>query len=137
MARIPFISLFVPDLADASAQFAAVLGQPSTLAANAAPNPHPFAAKGPVVFQLGDVALALYECDQSTTHPGDVGIGLECGLTQAIAALQQQGAAVFFGPRQLAQGCPPLAVAMLPSRHFFELVEPQPSAASAGEVSTI
>lgn len=134
MARIPFISLFVPDLADASARFAAVLGQPSTHAANAAPNPHPFAAKGPVVFQLGDVALALYQCDQNTTHPGDVGIGLERPLAQAIDALQQQGAAVFFGPRQLAQGSPQLAVAMMPSRHFFELVEPEPAATSEGEV---
>ena len=55
------------------------------------PGPHPFAAAGPVVFQLGTVAVALYQATPKRgTQPGDVGIGLAVGeaVTQVCPGLK-------------------------------------------------
>jgi hypothetical protein len=89
----------------------------------AAVSPHPFAVKGPVVFQLGSVALALYECDGSTTHPGDVGLGIESQIDQSAAKLKQIGGTLFWGPGRVVDGDARLAIGVTPDRHFFEFIE--------------
>jgi hypothetical protein len=76
------------------------------------------------VFDLGGVALALYECDGHTTHPGDVGLGLEHSIEQATAAMRRSGGNVFWGPATQGQNGRALAIGMMPDRHFFEIVEP-------------
>ncbi len=118
-----FISLFVPSLAEAIPRYQALLGVAPSAGSDPAPEPHPFAARGPVVFRLGEVALALYECDGRTTHPGDVGFGLETPVDAAAARLREQGGRVFWGPRAVAGRERRMAVGMLPDRHFFEIVE--------------
>jgi catechol 2,3-dioxygenase-like lactoylglutathione lyase family enzyme len=119
-----FVSLFVPDLEDAVARYTAVLGvEPSSHDADA-PTPHPYAARGPVVFDLGGPKLALYQCDQRTTHPGDVGIGLLVdGEPDALAdRAVERGGRVFYGPTPLPGDGRRCAVLLLPDRHFFEVV---------------
>lgn len=118
-----FISLFVPSLAEAVPRYQALLGVAPAEDTGAAPAPHPCAARGPVVFQLGEVALALYECDGRTTHPGDVGLGLEAPVEETAATLGQHGGRVFWGPRQIGGTGPRMAIGVLPDRHFFEIVE--------------
>ena len=118
-----FLSLFVPDLEAATETYQSVFGiQP--IADELAPAPHPFAAAGPVVFDLGSVRLALYQCDQRATHPGDVGIGL--GVEGSPRAISQRvapaGGRVFFGPQPLAGDDREMAVFVLPDRHFFEVI---------------
>jgi len=117
-----FISLFVPSLAEAVPRYRALLGVEPSERMGAAPAPHPFASQGPVVFQLGEVALALYQCDGRTTHPGDVGFGLEAPVEAAAARIREQGGRVFWGPRALGDPERRMAVGMLPDRHFFEIV---------------
>ncbi len=124
MPTICFISLFVPDLAEATSRYAALLQMTPCDESSLVPAPHPFAAKGPIVFQLGDVALALYECDGRTTHAGDVGIGLECDIAETSARIDAQGGTVFWGPDSIGDSDRKLAVGMMPDRHFFEIVEP-------------
>src|SRR5512143_981855 len=113
-----FLSLFVPDLADAVARYAAMLG--------VAPTAHPYAARGPVVFDLGGTKLALYQCDLRATHPGDVGIGLFVdgdGEPDALARRAlEQGGRVLYGPSALAGDGRRCVVLVLPDRHFFEVV---------------
>jgi len=124
-----FVSLFVADLEAACQRYQAVLGVPPQADSARAPRPHPFAAAGPVVFDLGGTALALYQCDGRATHPGDVGIGLEPSgdLHSMAERAAQQGGKVFFGPRPLADDGRVMAVFVLPDRHFFELLGPPPS----------
>ena len=124
MPRVRFISLFVPNLAEATSRYASLLQMAPSEATGGAPSPHPFATKGPVVFQLGDLALALYECDGHTTHPGDVGLGLESNVEQTAVRLRQQGGTVFWGPATNSGSETGLAIGMMPDRHFFEIVEP-------------
>ena len=121
-ARLRFVSLFVPDLAAATKRYEALLGIEPVPKAQSAPAHHPFAAAGPVVFPLGDVALALYQCDQQTTHPGDVGFGLEGDVAARARVIREQQGRVFWGPRATEAG-QRLAIGMLPDRHFFELVD--------------
>jgi hypothetical protein len=121
--RLRFVSLFVPNLAEAVERYEALLQTKPIYGASAALTPHPFAAAGPVVFQLGDVSLALYECDGHTTHPGDVGFGLETNLDEAAARMREQGGTIFWGPASSESG-QTAAIGMLPDRHFFELVDP-------------
>ena len=122
--RLRFVSLFVPDLEDAAARYAAVLGVVPSEPAPGAPRPHPFAARGPVVFDLGGTEIALYQADLRTTHPGDVGIGL--AVDGAPDALAQRavvsGARVFYGPEPLPGDGRRCAVLVLPDRHFLEVV---------------
>ncbi len=120
-----FISLFVPNLADAVGRYQALLRVAPSAESGAAPAPHPFGVKGPVVFQLGEVAIALYECDGQTTHPGDVGLGIECPLDEAASLLREQGGSVFWGPASLGESEQRMAVGVLPDQHFFEMVEPK------------
>jgi hypothetical protein len=122
--HLRFISLFVPDLALAIGRYQRLLQVTPNEDSEVVPAPHPFAAKGPVVFQLGDMALALYECDGHTTHPGDVGFGLETGLDEGVSRLREQGGSVIWGPTPINQSKRRLAIGMLPDRHFFEIVEP-------------
>ena len=124
-AALEFISLFVPSLEDAVPRYAALLGTPPTDRATTAPSPHPFAARGPVAFDVGGVTLALYECDGRTTHPGDVGLGIVAGVERAVACVRQQGGQVFWGPKPVRPGGRTMAVGVLPDRHFFELTEPE------------
>ncbi|MBN1612504.1 MAG: hypothetical protein JW940_38090 [Polyangiaceae bacterium] len=126
---LEFISLFVPSLEDAVPRYAALLGTAPIDGSKAAPSPHPFAAKGPVVFELGGVSFALYECDGRTTHPGDVGFGLVTAVDQAAARLREQGGRVFWGPKAVTPGGRTMAVGVLPDRHFFELTQPEPRGA--------
>ena len=121
-----FISLFVPSLGDAVPRYRALLGVEPSETTGAAPPRHPFAAKGPVVFQLGAVALALYECDGKTTHPGDVGFGLYASVEQAVSCLGAHQGRVFWGPKPVQPEGRHMAVGMLPDRHFFEIVEADP-----------
>jgi hypothetical protein len=119
-----FLSLFVPDLAAATERYQAVFGVAPQADDSVAPSPHPYASAGPVVFDLGGVKLALYQCDGRITHPGDVGIGLqgdEPPDATAERARQHQGQ-VFFGPQQLAGDGREMAIFMLPDRHFFEVM---------------
>ncbi len=123
--RLQFLSLFVPDLAAATQRYEAVFGVAPTAEDADPPSPHPYASAGPVVFDLGGVKLALYQCDGKTTHPGDVGIGLRSdGPPDEIAkrAGEHRGQ-VFYGPRKLAGDGRSTAVFMLPDRHFFEVIE--------------
>ncbi len=121
--RLRFISLFVPNLAEAVTRYEALLQTAPNYDSAAALAPHPFATSGPVVFQLGEVAIALYECDNRTTHPGDVGFGLETDMNQTVSRIREQGGNVFWGPASASEGGQNAAIAMLPDRHFFEIVE--------------
>ncbi len=121
--RLRFISLFVPNLAKAIDRYQTMLQIAPSSNSGAAPAPHPFSAKGPAVFQLGDVAMALYECDGRTTHPGDVGFGLETDLDEAVSRLREQGGNILWGPTPISEGKQRLTIGMLPDRHFFEIVE--------------
>lgn len=123
MPSIRLISLFVPSLAEATAHYSALLQVSPCSGSNSAIEVHPFASKGPVVFQLGSVALALYECDGRTTHPGDVGIGLEDTVQETAARLNAQGGTVFWGPSPIEGHERQLAIGMMPDRHFFEIIE--------------
>jgi len=131
--RLRFLSLFVPDLATAARRYREVLGvapvEETGPALAPAPSPHPFAAAGPGVFDLGGVALALYQCDQRTTHPGDVGIGLEADPRAVADRAARRGGGdgkVFFGPKALpGDDGRELAAFVMPDRHFFEVLGPR------------
>ena len=129
--RLRFISLFVPNLTEAVKRYEALLQTAPDYESSAALKPHPFASSGPVVFQLGEVAMALYECDGHTTHPGDVGFGLETDVDQAVSRMREQGGNVFWGPASANEGGQSAAIGMLPDRHFFELVDSDDSRASS------
>lgn len=121
--QMRFLSLFVPDVAAAAARYTAIFGVEPQDGPGSAPSPHPFAAGAPVVFELGPVCLALYPSDGRTTHPGDVGIGVEVSDPAATtAAVREQGGQVFFGPRPVSGPGRDMAVFVLPERHFFEVV---------------
>lgn len=125
---LKFLSLFVPDLAEAASRYEVVFGIKPSEDPGVVPQTHPFAATGPVVFDLGNVVLALYECDQRSTHPGDVGIGIEVDPgpdAMAKRARSQQGQ-VFFGPGPIADEGREMAIFVLPDRHFFEVVGRSP-----------
>ena len=128
---IRFLSLFVADLAATAKRYEAIFGvEPSEPdEGGVAPRPHPFAGAGPVVFQLGDVELSIYQADGRVTHPGDVGIGVSTDDPKTIASsAKSNGAQVFFGPSAIADENRQMAVFMQPDRHFFELLTPrQPS----------
>jgi len=122
--RMRFLSLFVPNLAAAAERYAAVFGLAPREGPGDAPSPHPFAGGTPVVFDLGQVCLALYQCDGRTTHPGDVGIGVEVAdPTSTTEAVRASGGQVFFGPRAAPGDGRDLAIFVLPDRHFFEIVK--------------
>ena len=127
--KIKFLSLFVPNLDEALDNYQSLLGVSPESGKGAALAPHPFAARGPVVFQLGEVALALYECDGQTTHPGDVGIGLETDLEHATSGLLEHGGQVFWQPEAIDANQRRLAIGMSPDRHFFEIVDGGPATA--------
>ena len=122
--RLQFLSLFVRDLDVAAKRYEAILGVTPCTADHDAPAPHPFAAGGPVVFDLGTCKLALYQCDLRGTHPGDVGIGVDVGddIVGMAKRAAANGAQVFHGPKPLAGATRDIAVFMVPDRHFFEIV---------------
>ncbi len=125
--NLAFISLFVPDLAQSVAHYRHFLAcEPVT--EHPAPAKHPFAASAPVVFALGTTYLALYQADQRVSHPGDVGLGLQLPHGADIATAAQRavdcGGRCFYGPKVLADDPRELAVAVLPDRHFFEILGP-------------
>jgi hypothetical protein len=124
---VRFLSLFVPDLQKARSQYALILGVDPVEADTTCLRKHPFAAAGPVIFELGSVKLALYQCDMRGTHPGDVGIGLyaEQSPTEVAALARKAGANVFFGPKELPGDGREVAVFMTQDRHFFEAVGPR------------
>jgi catechol 2,3-dioxygenase-like lactoylglutathione lyase family enzyme len=123
-----FLSLFVPNLQAAAQYYQSIFGVAPLSHDPHAPCPHPFASAGPVVFALGPVLLALYECDQRTTHPGDVGLGIEmdAGMQELCSRAAGAGGRVFRGPAPLAGSGRTMAAFMLPDRHFFEVVDAQP-----------
>ncbi len=94
-ASLRFVSLFVPDIEEARRTYEALLGMEPAAGPSPAPAKHPFAAAGPVVFELGNVALALYQVDRKTTHAGDVGFGID---DEAAALIGESGGMVFWGP---------------------------------------
>lgn len=120
---VRFLSLFVPDLEIARAHYSVILGVEPVDADEVCLQKHPFAASGPVVFDLGSLKLALYRCDMKGTHPGDVGIGLDTGEAagEVAARARRIGANVFFGPKPVAGQQRELAVFMTQDRHFFEV----------------
>jgi predicted enzyme related to lactoylglutathione lyase len=122
-ASLRFVSLFVPDLEEARRSYEALLGTPPAQDPSPAPAPHPFAAAGPVVFELGEVALALYQADGKTTHAGDVGFGIETDVDDAAAVIREHGGAVFWGPEVLPGDGRRMAVGVTRDRHFFEMVD--------------
>jgi hypothetical protein len=129
--RVPFLSLFVEDPTAAAVRLEALLGcrprSAGDAGANVAPSPHPFAAEGPIVFELGTIELALYRASAAKgTHGGDVGIGIALGaLEEDDATLDARLAASQARPlaptTTLADGRS-LRVAMTLDRHFFELI---------------
>lgn len=122
--ELSFLSLFVPDLAQASRDYQKVLGIEPAASSGTAIAEHPFADGPPVVFILGSVALALYQSDGKTTHPGDVGIGLNfepAGFSERAATVR---GTTLWGPKKLAGEQRRMCVTMLPDRHFFEVVGP-------------
>ncbi len=133
-ASLRVVSLFVPDLEEARRTYEALLGVPPTEGSSAAPAKHPFAAAGPVVFELAGVALALYQVDGKTTHPGDVGLGIEIDVGEAAAVIREHGGLVFWGPEARGEDGRKMAVGVTRDRHFFEMVEGASSPAdSQGE----
>jgi predicted enzyme related to lactoylglutathione lyase len=121
---LKFLSLFVPDLEAARRTYETVFGVAPSDATDDTIGRHPFATAGPVVFDLGGVRLALYQCDMRTTHPGDVGIGLcvegpAATITERVAPA---GGRVFLGPVKIEQEQREMAVFVLPDRHFFEVL---------------
>lgn len=126
---VQFLSLFVPDLQAARKHYAAVLGFEPMAGHDVCPATHPFAAAGPIVFDLKSLKLALYQCDMRGTHPGDVGIGL-CMQEPPDAIVDRArnaGANVFVPPRALPGDPRSMAVFMTPDRHFFEVMGPCPA----------
>jgi len=124
--RVQFLSLFVPNLEASVGHYRAMLGMEPLEGLGAAPASHPFAAKGPVVFQLGAVSLALYECDDQTTHAGDVGIGLTIDDPEIVHRFRECGGQLFWGPNSLNRETQQFAIGVMPDRHFFELLGPTP-----------
>ena len=122
--EVRFLSLFVPDLQAAARAYEEVFGVVPSRRTDALAR-HPYAAAGPVVFDLGGVQVALYQCDQRITHPGDVGIGVVARESaQEIAQrVDSVGGRVFFGPEALPEDPRKLAVFVMPDRHFFEVVD--------------
>jgi hypothetical protein len=118
-----FLSLFVPDLVEAQRRYEAILGVSAQEDDRSAPSPHPFAAKGPVIFDLAGVCLALYQCNNQQTHPGDVGIGLEASAAEIASRASQNQGQVFFGPQTAPGDGRQMAVFVLPDRHFFEVLD--------------
>ena len=127
--KLKFLSLFVPNLSEDVERYQAMLGIAPEQGFGQAPAPHPFAAKGPVIFQLGEIALALYECDGRTTHTGDVGIGLETDVDETVSQLREWCGQVFWGPTLVSASEHRLAIGVTPDRHFFEMVEPRQATA--------
>lgn len=121
--ELRFLSLFVPDLEAARERYEAVFAVAPTTSDDVPPR-HPFAAAGPVVFDLGGVKLALYQCDLRTTHPGDVGIGLlvDGPVASITNRVPPTGGQVFLGPQPVAPDDREMAVFVLPDRHFFEVL---------------
>lgn len=120
--RVEFLSLFVPNLEASVEQYRTLLGVEPETSAGLALASHPFACKGPVVFQLGNVALALYQCDARVTHAGDLGIGLRVSDPEAVHRFREVGGNVFWGPNLLRPANDQLAIGMTQDRHFFEIV---------------
>jgi predicted enzyme related to lactoylglutathione lyase len=118
-----FVSLFVPDLAEAARTYEALLGTAPARDPSPAPAPNPFAAAGPVVFDVGGVVLALYQADGKTTHAGDVGFGIETDVDEAAAVIRERGGVVFWGPEPLGADGRKMAIGVTTDRHFFEVVE--------------
>jgi len=125
---IRFLSLFVPDLEQATHHYEALFGVAPQSADTVAPSRHPFSPSKGVVFNLGGVELALYQTDGKTTHAGDVGIGVETSESSQAASTRasQAGARVFPGARPLDDRRE-MVVLMTPDRHFFELVSERSS----------
>lgn len=134
MPSVRFLSLFVPDLDAARARYQAVFGVPPCEADPDCLSPHPFAAAGPVVFDLGGVKLALYQADMRGTHPGDVGIGVVTDepLSPIAERARSAGANVFVRPAPLKGQNRELTAFMLPDRHFFEVVRTPPKGTDEG-----
>jgi hypothetical protein len=120
--RVEFLSLFVLNLDASVEQFRTMLGVEPEPDPGLALAPHPFASKGPVVFQLGHIALALYECDSRTTHPGDLGIGLRVDDLDTVHRFGAVGGQIFWGPNSLQPISEQLAIGVTSDRHFFEIV---------------
>lgn len=123
--RIEFLSLFVPNLEASVERYRAVLGIEPASEPGLALASHPFAAKGPVVFQLGNVALALYQCDTQVTHPGDLGIGLRVNGRETVRRFGETGGQVFWASPETTE--PQLAIGVTQDRHFFEMVARDPA----------
>ncbi len=121
-ARIEFLSLFVPNLEAAVERYRVMLGVEPEAGPGLALAPHPFARKGPVVFQLGNIALALYQSDSQVTHPGDVGIGIRVSDLETVHRFREAGGNTFWGPNALQTANEQLAIGVTPDRHFFEIV---------------
>lgn len=123
-----FLSLFVPDLDQARRAYAEVFGVEPVAPSPPVLEPHPCSPLSPVVFDLGGVKLALYQADGRTTHPGDVGIGVETHepLAAVVERVQRAGGRTFVGPQPQAARAATLAVFVLPDRHFFEMLGPAP-----------
>ncbi len=134
MPSVRFLSLFVPDLDAARARYEAIFGVPPCEDDPDCLSPHPFAAAGPVVFELGGVKLALYQADMRGTHPGDVGIGVvtDQPLPPIAERARSAGANVFVRPAPLEGQNRELTVFMLPDRHFFEVVRSPAKEAAEG-----
>ena len=120
--RVEFLSLFVRNLDTSVDQFRTMLGVEPEPEPGLALAPHPFAAKGPVVFQLGHIALALYECDSRTTHSGDLGIGLRVDDLDTVHRFGAVGGQIFWGPNSVQPTSEQLAIGVTSDRHFFEIV---------------
>lgn len=123
---LTFVSIFVRDVGAATQRYTRLFGVEPTLA-HSAPLVHPFGDSPPVVFDLGNVAFALYECAPNRgTQAGDVGFGIDFGvpLEDMSTRANQVGARVFRAPGPLQEDDRRMSVFVTPDRHFFEAVEP-------------
>jgi catechol 2,3-dioxygenase-like lactoylglutathione lyase family enzyme len=124
--EITFLSLFVPDLKEAARCYQEVLGLEPVPNQGQAPDPHPFAGSAPVLFELGQVRIALYEANPNRgTHAGDVGIGVRFhqGLAAVAERAKHNRATTLYGPKRLPGDGREIAVFALPDRHFLEVVD--------------
>ena len=124
--QVRFLSLFVHDLDAETARLSRVLGAEPRSQTTAAPNPHPYSPAAPRVFDLGGVELALYQCDGETTHAGDIAIGLAASEGPTALAGRAAAAGGSLLLRGGASAADALAIFMLPTRHFFEVVPDAP-----------
>ncbi|MFC2091493.1 hypothetical protein ACFLTD_01835 [Elusimicrobiota bacterium] len=130
--KIEFISLFVSDLRKAIEDYSVLFATEPVECAGSIPLKHPFSPLAPVVFDMGNIKIALYQADSNTTHTGDVGLGLisDENTEEILQRAVHCGGQVLISSDEVtvkdAQN-PKMSVFMMRDRHFYELVSDRDS----------